>query len=65
MDAREPLPPADAEASAPALIVNAEPMAGGNRSDSQPGLGGSAGDSSGNSAGFWARWLITESRIIQ
>lgn len=28
MDAREPLPPADAEASAPVLIVNAEPMAG-------------------------------------
>jgi len=28
MDAREPVPPADAEASAPVLIVNAEPMAG-------------------------------------
>lgn len=28
VDAREPLPPADAEASAPALTVNAELMAG-------------------------------------
>jgi len=28
VEAHEPLPPADAKASAPVLIVNAEPMAG-------------------------------------